>query len=114
MSTPDTDDAKPAIGGEIVLLLDGKQYRVPGDPKRIPAKHLVAVEQATGMMLGDFSTKLLDPRGSAMAWIALAWIAKRMAGEFVKWDDFDVDMESLASVIESVARARAEQPADAT
>lgn len=73
----------------VTLKLDGKTYRVENDPNKFTAAELNAVERNTGMTVGEWGQKLVDRSGSSLAWTALAWIAKRRAGELIKWHDFE-------------------------
>ncbi|WP_379587833.1 hypothetical protein [Pseudonocardia hispaniensis] len=86
---------------KVTLRLDGKPYTVEADPHQFTAAELNAVERHTGMTVREWRDKLMDRGGSTLAWTALAWIAKRRAGEYVKWHDFEDDLKVL-ELLESV------------
>lgn len=73
----------------ITLTLHGTTYPVDNDPDRFTAAELNAVERYTGMTVREWGQKLADPRLSALAWTALAWLAVRRAGHYPRWDDFE-------------------------
>lgn len=79
----------------ISLELDGKRYEINGEPYTFTAEELNAVERETGMLVSEWSLKLRDRRGSSLAWSSLAWIAKRRAGEFVKFHEFVAGLSTL-------------------
>jgi hypothetical protein len=88
----------------LTLRLDGKLYTVEGDPKKFTAAELNAVERNTGMTVREWGEKLQDRGGSSLAWTALAWIAKRRAGEYVKWADFEEGLGFL-ELLDGLANA---------
>lgn len=73
----------------ITLTLHGTTYPVDSDPQKFTAAELNAVERYTGMTVREWGQKLSDPRLSALAWTALAWLAVRRAGHYPRWDDFE-------------------------
>lgn len=98
----------------ITLKLNGKPYQVDADPRRFTVAELNAVERNTGMTVREWTERLQDRGGSTLAWTALAWIAKRRAGEFVKWHELEEDLHVL-ELIESVEFGTTAEPeADAT
>jgi hypothetical protein len=94
----------------VTLKLDGKTYRIENDPEKFTAAELNAVERNTGMTVGEWGQKLVDRSGSSLAWTALAWIAKRRAGEFVKWHDFEETLGVL-ELIQGVGTEPDPEPA---
>src|SRR5438874_7053201 len=94
----------------VTLRLDGKTYRIENDPDKFTAAELNAVERNTGMTVGEWGQKLVDRSGSSLAWTALAWVAKRRAGEYVKWIDFEETL-GILELIKSVDAEPDEAPA---
>jgi hypothetical protein len=93
----------------ITLTLNGKTYPVEADPHRFTAAELNAVERNTGMTVREWGEKLADHRLSALAWTALAWIAVRRSGRFVRWDDFEesVPIQDIFAGIRAVPETSA-------
>jgi hypothetical protein len=85
----------------ITLRINGKAYSIEADPYGFTAAELNAVERYAGMTVQEWSQKLTDTRVSSLAWTALAWIAVRRAGEFVRWDEFE-DRVRLADLLGSI------------
>lgn len=77
------------------LKLDGKVYEIDGDPKLFSAAETNAVERHTGMTVGEWADKLRDRRVSTLAWTALAFVAKKRAGENPRWEDVEEDLKVL-------------------
>lgn len=73
----------------ITLTLNGETYPIEVDPQKFTVAELNAVERYTGMTVREWGEKLADHRLSSLAWTALAWIAVRRSGRFVRWDDFE-------------------------
>jgi hypothetical protein len=96
----------------VTLKLDGKTYRVENDPNKFTAAELNAVERNTGMTVGEWGMKLQDRSGSSLAWTALAWVAKRRAGELIKWHDFEETLGVL-ELIGSVGMEEDTEPVEA-
>jgi hypothetical protein len=88
----------------ITLTLSGETYPIDADPKKFTAAELNAVERHTGMTVREWGEKLSDNRLSSLAWTALAWIAVRRSGRFVRWDDFEagVSVQDIFAGIQSV------------
>lgn len=85
----------------ITLTVNGEQFSVEADPQSFTAAELNAVERHTGMLVQDWGEKLQDLRVSSLAWTALAWVAVRRAGRFVRWDEFEATL-SVKDLLESV------------
>lgn len=85
----------------IHLRINGKPYTIEPDPYSFTAAELNAVERYAGMTVQEWAQKLVDTRVSSLAWTALAWIAVRRAGEFVRWDEFE-DKVRLGDLLSSI------------
>lgn len=97
----------------ISMKLDGKTYEIATDAETFTAAELNAVELQTGMVAGEWAAKLLDRRVSTLAWTALAWIAKRRAGEPVKFHQVEAGLK-VFELIGSVEPATPPAPAAET
>lgn len=93
----------------VKLKVDGESYLVENDPQRFTAAELNAVERHTGMTVREWAEKLSDGRVSSLAWTALAWVAVRRAGKFVRWDDFEENL-SFLELLQSVEAGPAAEP----
>jgi hypothetical protein len=96
----------------IRLKVDGESYLVENDPQRYTAAELNAVERHTGMTVREWAEKLMDGRGSSLAWTALAWVAVRRSGKYVRWDDFEENL-SFLELLASIEEGPAEVPVSA-
>jgi hypothetical protein len=85
----------------IKLKVNGKSYLIENDPQKFTAAELNAVERHTGMVVREWAEKLSDRRVSSLAWTALAWIAVRRAGQFIRWDDFE-DSVSVMELLDGI------------
>lgn len=92
----------------IKLKVDGESYLVENDPQKFTAAELNAVERHTGMTVREWAEKLMDRRVSSLAWTALAWVAVRRSGKFVRWDDFEEGL-SVLELVESIEEGPAEE-----
>lgn len=94
----------------IRLTINGKAYEISPDVDSFTASELNAVERNTGMVVQEWAQKLQDARVSSLAWTALAWIAVRRSGEYVRWDDFE-DRVNVAALLRSLVDSNV-TPAD--
>jgi hypothetical protein len=85
----------------IHMSINGTTYQISTDPYSFTTAELNAVERHAGMTVREWAAKLVDPSVSSMAWTALAWIAVRRSGDFVRWDEFE-ERVHLADLLASV------------
>lgn len=96
----------------IKLKVDGQTYLVEDNPEGFTAAELNAVERHTGMTVREWAEKLTDRRVSSLAWTALAWVAVRRTGRYVRWDDFEETL-SVLELVSSIEECPAEEPKSA-
>jgi hypothetical protein len=90
------------VSSFIVIRLDGEEYKVDLDMATFTAAELNSIERNTGMQWQEWLAKLADKRISSLAWTALAWVAKRRAGQFIPFDEL-ADAVRVAELVSSVA-----------
>lgn len=93
-----------------VFDVEGQQYRINPEPAKLTGAELVAVERNTGLGMVDFVEALKNPRGSAAGISALVWLARRRAGDYVKWSEFIETFHPLTISLEAVD----DEPAEAS
>lgn len=100
----------------IHMRINGIPYSISSDPRDFTAAELNAVERHTGMQVTEWADNLQSVRVSSLAWTALAWIAVRRSGDFVRWDVFEerVHLHDLLASVNDGAEAAAGTGGDAT
>lgn len=82
------------MASKVTFHMNGKAYEVSADPQTFTAAELNAVERYAGMTVGEWGMKLQNDTFSNLAWSALAWIALRRGGVFMRWDEFEAGITS--------------------
>lgn len=70
------------------IVVDGTEYDF--DTATLRVGEMRALKKASGMKIKDFTEGLADADPDALT--ALVWLAKRRAGEHIKFDDLDFEL----------------------
>jgi hypothetical protein len=93
------------------VLIDGAYYEL--DPKQTTVAEALEMEERTGLGLISFEYAWQDMKPTALKWIA--YLAKKRAGETVKWESFSFDLMAMsADLLGSDSEADASDPTKPT
>lgn len=78
------------------IVVDGQTYEF--DTATLKVGEMRALKKASGMKIRDFTEGLSDSDPDALT--GLVWLAKRRAGEHIKFDDLDFELSDFEVVSE--------------
>lgn len=82
---------------KIVITYGGHTYELSDLKFTLP--ELAAVQRHTGLLAVEFEAGIQDPKGNALALMGVLWLARRRAGDLIKWPEFEA---SLTEPLESM------------